>query len=198
MIIPGTLVPGILIPYVIDAFVVRFNPMFLVYVALLGCSLYALIGGLATFNLAWVKASLTDRIPVKTVSTFLAVLALLFYALWLREVVPALMSGGIPPSVHQNGTPTNAVHVLDMAWMLPAFLITAIKFWRKQPFGFVLAGAALSFIVLLALAVLSIVVSFVHAGYPVAVPEVVVFVIVFALSLGLLISYLKGLRPRPA
>ena len=34
--------------YVTYAFVVRFNPLFLVYVALLGCSLYALIGGLAT------------------------------------------------------------------------------------------------------------------------------------------------------
>jgi hypothetical protein len=184
--------------YTIDAFVVRFNRMFLVYVALLGCSLYALIGGLASFNLAWVKASFTYHIPLKMVSTFLAVLALLFYALWLREVVPALLVGTAPPSVQQNGTATNAVHVLDMAWMLPAFLISAIKLWRKEPFGFVLAGAALSFVVLLALAVLSIVAFFVHAGHPVAGPEVVVFVVVFALSLGLLISYLKGLQPRPA
>jgi hypothetical protein len=184
--------------YVIDAFVVRFNSMFLVYVALLGCSLYALIGGLATFSIAWVKASFTDRIPVRTVSTFLAVLVLLFYALWIRETVPALISGAVPTSVQQNGTPTNAVHVLDMAWMLPAFLITAIKLWRKQPFGFVLAGAALSFVVFLALAVLSIVVFLVYRGYTVTVLEVVVFVIMFALSLGLLISYLKASQPRPA
>jgi hypothetical protein len=34
--------------YAIYAFQVRFNALFLVYVALLGCSLYALIGGLAT------------------------------------------------------------------------------------------------------------------------------------------------------
>lgn len=180
--------------YVIDAFVVRFNSMFLVYVALLGCSLYALIGGLATTSSVSVKASSTDRTPVRTVSIFLAVLAVLFYAIWLRETVLALLSGAVPPSVRQNGTATNAVHVLDMAWMLPAFLITAVMLWRKQALGYVLGGAALSFVTLLALAVLSMVVFFIRVGYPVAMPQVVVFAIVFALSLGLLVSYLKALQ----
>lgn len=181
--------------YVIDAFVVRFNSMFLVYVALLGCSLYALMGGLATANVVPMKAFFTKRTPVRTVSTFLALLAVLFYALWLSETVPAIVSGAVPPSVQQNGTATNAVHVLDMAWMLPAFLITAITLWRKQAIGYLLAGAALSFVVLLALAVLSMVVFFIHAGYPVVIPQVLVFAVVFVFSLGLLVSYLKALQP---
>ena len=180
--------------YVIDAFVVRFNSMFLVYVALLGCSLYALIGGLATASVVSIKASFTERTPVRTVSTFLVVLAALFYAMWLRETVPALLAGAVPLSVQQNGTATNAVHVLDMAWMLPAFLITAIALWRKRVLGYILAGAALSFVTLLALAVLSMVVFFIRLGYPVAVPQVSVFAVVFALSLGLLVTYLKALQ----
>lgn len=180
--------------YVIDAFVVRFNSMFLVYVALLGCSLYALVGGLATASMTTMKGSFTDRTPLRTVSSFLAVLAVLFYALWLRESIPALLSGAVPLSVQQNGTATNAVHVLDMAWMLPAFLITAITLWRKQAFAYVLAGAALSFVTLLALAVLSMVVFFIRLGYPVAVPQVLVFAVVFVFSLGLLVSYLKALQ----
>ncbi len=180
--------------YSYDAFVVRFNSMFLVYVALLGCSLYALIGGLATASIVSIKASFTERTPVRTVSTFLAVLAVLFYVIWLRETVPALLSGAVPPSVQQNGTATNAVHVLDMAWMLPAFLITAITLRRKQTFGYILAGAALSFVTLLSLAVLSMVVVFIRVGYPVAVPQVLVFAVVFVLSLGLMVSYLKALQ----
>ncbi len=180
--------------YAIDAFVVRFNSMFLVYVALLGCSLYALIGGLATASVVSIKASFTEHTPIRTVSTFLAMLAVLFYALWLRETVPALLSGAVPPSVQQNGTATNAVHVLDMAWMLPAFLITAITLWRNRALGYVLGSAALSFVTLLALAVLSMVVFFIRVGYPVAVPQVLVFAVVFVLSLGLLFSYLKALQ----
>ena len=43
--------------YVVFAFDIRFNALFLVYVALLGCSLYALIGGLVTADLEGIKAS---------------------------------------------------------------------------------------------------------------------------------------------
>src|SRR5215213_10557147 len=42
--------------YAIYAFHVRFNALFLVYVALLGCSLYALIGGLVTTDFAHIKS----------------------------------------------------------------------------------------------------------------------------------------------
>jgi hypothetical protein len=48
---------------VIYAFHVRFNPLFLVYVALLGLSLYALIGGLATTDFQAVKARFTEKRP---------------------------------------------------------------------------------------------------------------------------------------
>lgn len=113
--------------YVVAAFDVRFNSLFLVYVALLGCSLYALIGGMVTTNMSGIKACFTEKTPVKAISIYLAVLAVLFYFLWLSEVLPASLAGGIPKSVQDNGTPANAVHVLDMAWVLPAFLITSVS-----------------------------------------------------------------------
>src|SRR5215218_2563352 len=50
--------------YVIYTFQVRFSPLFLVYVALLGCSLYALIGGLATTDFEHVKTRFIWRTPV--------------------------------------------------------------------------------------------------------------------------------------
>jgi len=182
--------------YAIAAFEVRFNPLFLVYMALLGCSLYALIGGLATTNFPEIKACFEEKTPVKTVSIFLAAMALLFYFLWLSEIVPALVSGNIPPSVLDNGTPTNAVHVLDMAWILPALGLTAVSLWRKQGLGYTLAGALLAYVVLLVLAIISMVVFLIRDGHPVSVPQIIIFGILFAVTLGLLIWYLKGLKPR--
>lgn len=178
--------------YVWAAFDNSFNSLFLVYVALLGCSLYALIGGLVTTNLSVIKERFTGKTPVKAVSLYFAVLAVLFYSLWLSELVPALLAGEIPQSVQANGTPTNAAHVLDMAWILPALGITAVGLWRKRALGYTLAGVLLSYIVLLALALLSIVVSMIRRGYPVIVPQVVIFGGLFAISLGMLIWYLRG------
>ena len=184
--------------YVVAAFDVSFNSLFLVYVALLGCSLYALIGGLVTANMAGIKASFSEKTPAKAVSIYLAVLAVLFYFMWLSEIVPALMAGKIPQSIQDNGTPTNAVHVLDMAWVLPSFGITAVSLWRKQALGYTLAGAILSYGVLLVLAILSMVVFMIREGHPVVVPQVVIFGALFVISLGMLIWYMKGLKLSPA
>lgn len=180
--------------YAISVFVVRFNSLFLVYVGLFGCALYALIGGVVTTDMKGIAERFTGRVPVRSVSAFLTLLAVLFYAVWLSEAVPATLRGTVPPSVQQNGTPTNAVHVLDMAWMLPAFVIAAVNLARRTPLGYTLAGAALTFVVLLVLAVLSIVVFAVRAGHPVVVPQVAIFGASFVGGLVLLVWYLKTLQ----
>ena len=180
--------------YVISAFVVQFNPLFLVYVALLGCALYALIGGLATTDFEAVKAHFTQRTPVRAASIFLAVMAILFYFVWLSELVPALVGGDVPQSVRDNGTPSNPVHVLDMAWILPAVALTAVWLWRKRALGYTLAGTLLAFLALLALAIVSMMVSMRLYDQPVAVGPAAIFSIVSAISLGMLIWYLKGLK----
>jgi hypothetical protein len=183
--------------YVIAAFDVRFNSLFLVYVALLGCSLYALIGGLVTTDMAGIRACFTKNTPIKAVSIYLAVLAALFSMVWLSEIIPALITGEIPQTIRNIGTPTNAVHVLDMAWILPAFGIAAVSLWRKQALGYTLAGAILSFGMLLILAILSMVVFMIREGQPLVVPQVVIFIALFAINLGMLIWYLKGLKSPP-
>jgi hypothetical protein len=180
--------------YVGYAFSVRFNPLFLVYVALLGCSTYALIGGLVATDMAALKAAFTERTPVKAVSIFLGVLAALFYLLWLSDAVPATLSGNPSQSLIDAGTPTNFVHVLDMAWMLPAAIIAAVSLWRGKPLGYTLAGAVLTFIVLLALAILAMVVVMARAAQPVVIPQVGVFGVVFVLSAALLVGFLRNLK----
>lgn len=176
------------------AFAVRFNSLFLVYVALLGCALYALIGGLVRTDWERVRVGFGAWTPVKATSIFLAVIAILFYLIWLSDAVPAVLAGKPPRSLVETGTPTNFIHVLDMAWILPALLITAVKLWQRQPIGFALAAALLSFLALLALAILGMSVVMMRSGEPLVVPLVVIFAILFAASIGILIGHLRTLR----
>ena len=180
--------------YASYAFGIRFNPLFLVYVALLGCSSYALIAGLVATDWARIKASFTEQTPVKAVSIFLIVMAGLFYLMWLSEAAPASFTGIPPQSVIEDGTPTNVIHVLDMALLLPALVITAISLWHKRPMGYTLAAALLANLVFLALAILSMVVFQARGGQPAVIPQVAIFVVLFAVSMGLLIWHLKNLR----
>jgi hypothetical protein len=183
--------------YATYALAIEFNSLFLVYVALLGLSLYTLIGGLATTDFAEIKAHFSRGTPVMAVSIFLAVVAVLFYFMWLSEDVPALLAGEVPQGVIEAGAPTDVVHVLDMALLLPANVLAAIWLWRGRPLGYALAGTLLSLLSILVLAVMSMLVFQVLYGVAAvaeAVGIAVIFGGIFAISLGMLIWYLRGLK----
>ncbi len=180
--------------YAIAAFDVRFNGLFLVYTALLGCSLYALIGGVATTDMGALRARFGDSTPVRTTSISLAVVAVLFYMLWLSDVVPALIARTVPASVAAVGLPTSPVHVLDMAWILPAMLMAAYWLWHRCAIGYVLSGALLAFVSTMCLAIASMTVFMRRAGIAAPAEQTVAFIVVAALTLGLLAWYLRAMK----
>jgi hypothetical protein len=101
--------------------------------------------------------------------------------------------------MQDKGTATNAVYVLDMAWVLPECLITAVGLWRKQTLAYTLAGTLLSYLVLLILAILGMVVFQVRNGDPAAVVMGAIFGTLFVTSLGMLVWHMKGFQsPRKA
>jgi hypothetical protein len=85
--------------YAISAFDVRFNALFLVYVAVLGLSIYALIGGLTAVDPVRVKAAFGQMVPIRSTWIVLVVVALMFYVQWLSEDLPAILEGKTPQSL---------------------------------------------------------------------------------------------------
>ena len=129
--------------YGMYALAVRWNPLFLVYVALFGLSFFALFIGLTETNALQIRAGLAGRAPVRSVAAYLMLIAVLVAAMWLAEEVGALLGGTVPPSVVQFETPTNIVHVFDLALVLPAMVLAAVMLLRDRPWGYVLAGMLL-------------------------------------------------------
>src|SRR5688572_26328476 len=79
--------------YVIYTFSIPFGSLFLLWVAVFGISLYALIGGIAAVHHDAVESHFTSGRAIKVVAWFLIITAILFGLLWLSEDVPALFSG---------------------------------------------------------------------------------------------------------
>ena len=71
---------------------VRWNPLFLVYLALFALSLYALIVGMVGTDASRVRPDLTRRPPGRSVAAYLITVAVLVAALWLAEEVPAVFT----------------------------------------------------------------------------------------------------------
>jgi hypothetical protein len=136
--------------YAIYAFTIHFGPLFLPWVAVLGLSIYALVGGLATLDAPTVKSWFASRALPLTAWT-LIVLATLFALLWLSEIVPDLTTGRGSTSAREYRVPTNPVHVLDLAIFLPAVFACGVLLLRKRPLGYATAPGQLVFLALISL-----------------------------------------------
>lgn len=154
--------------YLLYAGYVHFSPLFLVYVAVLGLSVYALIGGLALLDPARVREAFDRQAPVRLVARLLVVFGVVFYALWLSEVVTAMLAGEAPRAAVENGLPVNVVHVLDMALLLPAVITAGVLLGRRRGLGYCLAAPLLTTLGVLTLAIAAMVASLAANGMPVA------------------------------
>jgi hypothetical protein len=183
--------------YAIYAFSVRFGPLFLVWVAVLGLSLFALIGGLTSLS----PRLLADRFAGATVRPagwFLVVVAVFFALLWLREIVPDLIAGRPSTSAADWRVPTNPVHVLDLAFFLPSVVLSGVLLLRRHWFGYATAAGQLVFLALTALpAMLTPVVA--HSrGRPAEWSVLVPLGVIVVLAVGVLWQFLRtaGARGR--
>jgi hypothetical protein len=134
--------------YVIYTFSIPFGPLFFLWVAVLGLSIYALIGGVASARHEPIRAQFRSATRTRVVAWVLIVLAVLFGFLWLSEDVPALLTGAMPASVTDMGLPTNPVHVLDLAFFLPAVVLTGAMLLRRVPLGYTLSLGLIVFLIL--------------------------------------------------
>lgn len=138
--------------YAIYTFSIPFGPLFPLWVVVLGLCVYTLIGGLTTINAD--VARFTSRRAVVFVAWSLIVVGILFGLLWLSEDVPALLNGTTPQSVVDMGLPTNPVHVLDLAFFLPAIIATGILLLKRRSLAYALAPAFIVFLILTGMPIL--------------------------------------------
>ena len=140
--------------YVIYAFSVPFEILFLLWVAVLGMSLFSLIGGVVSMDHQIIASAFTSRRAVQVTAWFLIVTAVLFGFLWLSEDVPALLRTTKPQSVVDMAIPTNPVHILDLGFFLPAVIITGICLLKKKAWAYSIAPAFIVFLILTGIPIL--------------------------------------------
>lgn len=135
--------------FAIYCFSVHFNKIFLLYCLVLGLSVYLFIYLYSLFPAKNAIAFFTSETPVRSTATYLGITALLFYGLWLSDIIPAIVSGTRPELLKETGLFTNPVHVLDIALLLPGMLICALLLYKKRPVAFFLAPVLLVFSIIM-------------------------------------------------
>jgi hypothetical protein len=185
--------------YVLFAYGVRFNPLFLVYVALMGLALFALGILLARCDVAGLPARFAPGLPVRLIGGYLVGLAALFALIWLADIVPALF--GPPPLPKPNGAlgPGNPVEVNDLAVVLPLMIVAGVQLWRRAAAGYLLAGVMLMLSIAVAVVLLPSPLFQYLDGQAIDWGQYPVGLVMTLAGLALLTVYLRALRePGPA
>ena len=140
--------------FTIYCFDVRFNVFFLEYCAILGLSIYGFIYFLyREINEHW-NLSFSSNILIKCVAFYLIFIASVFYMLWLSEIVIAINSAELPVKLDQMKLPTNPIHVLDVAILLPFMILTGVLLLREKTAALYLAAYILTFTILMNITIL--------------------------------------------
>lgn len=181
--------------YVIYTFSIPFGPLFLLWVAVLGLCIYALIGGVTAVDHRVVESRFSSRRVIQIVAWFLIITAILFSLLWLSEDVPALLNGNTPQSVLDMALPTNPVHILDLGFFLPAVVATSVLLLKRKPLAYTLAPSFIVFLVLTGVPILLTPVVQAARGEIAAWGVVVPIGTLTVVLLGLLAWLLSTMRP---
>lgn len=177
--------------FLIYCFDIRFNQLFLLYVSVLGLTCYSLI--------FFLYHRIDKYTPPKTQSFlhqltggYMIFTAVLFAGSWLSDILPATLFNRTPQDLEM--LPTNPVHVLDLALVLPGIFIGGLLLIRNHKLGYFLAPVILTFSALMQ-ATIVVLMLFLREHGKNTPPTLTWFIFILALiSCTLLISNLKSTR----
>jgi hypothetical protein len=152
------------------AFAIHFSHLFLIYCATLGLAAFALIGLAASLREDPVPI---DRTGARLGGAFLIAVGSAFALRWLAEDVPAVLAGQTPRALVATGLVTNPVHVIDLAFVLPAFIVVGALLWQQRRAGEVFGPVLLAFAILMAASIGGSLLAVAIAGGTAAVPAIV-------------------------
>ena len=167
--------------YIVYSLAVHFNDLFLVYVTILGLTSYALVFSID--RLRSYDATFPGS-PVRKLAGYtLAAIGGLFALLWLSEVVPAAIQREVPQSVVDAGLWVNPIHVIDLAVVLPAFVITGYMTVRGDRSGMFFVGPWLVFSALMGASIVAAMILMSADGFDNTFPPMMMVSVVVTASL---------------
>jgi len=178
--------------FTIYCFAIHFNQFFIIYCITLGLAVYLLGWFILSQYAKPVKEWFNKKTPVKLAGIYMIAIAVIFYILWLIQIIPAQIDNTVPKEIADTGLFTNPVHVLDLSVCLPTIFITGILLLRRHWFAFLLAPAILTFFILMDLTIGGLMIMMKWRGLEANDTIVAVMFVLALFSTYLLIALLRN------
>ncbi len=117
--------------YVIER---MYNVFYFNYMAVFGLSFYTMIYGIANISKESFK-KVTLPAGVRNISIgFSFFMPVVFYPLWILQILPLIQTGQKPETFY-------SIYILDLCFIMPAFIVIAVKTVKKEILGLLLTPA---------------------------------------------------------
>ncbi len=117
-----------------------FNAFFLIYAALLGLSIFALIIGMVNLDVEEIHRQFHAHTPVKWIGGYFLFVASGLSLIYVAQSMAFVATGQLPAIVTITEHPTNVVFALDLTLLIPWMAVGAMWLMKRKPWGYVIAG----------------------------------------------------------
>ena len=181
--------------YLMYAVAWAFGPLFLLFIAIYGLSLAAIVWIVSTIPLNRLTELFSDRFPRRGMAVLCFLLAVMLLFMWLARILSAL--GGRIQGVLQGQT-TLVVQALDLGLIVPLALLTGVVAWRGSAVGYLLSSIVVVKAVAMAATICAMLLSaWAYEGRLEVIP-LAIFSVAAGVSAWLGIRIYRSLLPAPA
>ncbi len=173
--------------YFVYAVSVHFGALFPVYVVLLGLALYTLIFALPSLPSPRIDAAGARKFA----GGVLLGTGIMFALLWMSEIIPAIMAGDVPKSLVEAGLVSNPVYVIDLAAVLPAFILSGYWCLKNTRIGLSYVAPWLMFSILMGASIVAAMIVIAQTAGAAAFPPMIMVGTVVVLCTVALVRYLR-------
>lgn len=172
ILLAGTLA-YFLYTYMSYSFLCMYNPLFLVYVALMSMSFFALVFTMLSFDMAALKEAFGKGLPAKTIGIFILAFACAIALMWLGRIIPPLMAGKVPSGLEHYTT--LVIQAMDLGFVIPVAILSAVWLMQRKAAGLLLSSVMCMKGATMLTSLTAMVISQALAGVKMTVAEMVVF-----------------------
>jgi len=124
--------------YMSYSFLWNYNSLFLLYVALMSLSAFALVLTILNIDTDNLKNEFNDKLPRGFIGGVQIFIGIMIGLMWLAKIVPSIINNSVPVGLEHYTT--LIIQAMDLAFVMPLAILSGILLIKKNRFGYLLSS----------------------------------------------------------
>lgn len=178
--------------YVSYTFLWTYNNLFIVYVALMSMSLFALILSIQTIDLNKLPSKFSNKLPVELLSAYQFFIAVMIGMLWIGKIITSLLTN-TPPIGLEHYT-TLVIQAMDLGFVVPLAFLSGYLLLKKKPYGYLLTSIIVLKGISMLTSITAMILNMMISGIEVSIIELSLFTTLDLLGGLMLVLFLREIK----